>query len=632
MRQLQSSTATLAGLQEAVRAVQATKGIKKVILITDGYPNGGQEPYNYVQTLRAGGIIEVVALGVGNNVAMENLQKMSTSGTAFQLVDYHQLMAEALNATKPEPEPPVKIAILCESDIEPGMNELEHLELTLKLTNKNSDEWVKGGVRLEFEAGDFFEGKQIAFKEDIGPDQDVKRVMRLLVRGGASQLKFPESLLYKISVGNGEWQGVSSFSTGYLRGDFMTGRKYNVLPMGPKGHGKSSTVNTLISSLSKKSVKQTFGVADVDDHVTDRLSHVDVADMLAAGHNGVAEPNLDQLPFKFWDIWGLDSEDQRGGQVAGVFDSLNGVFEPLIRGVIPEGTHRTQLGSVNTYAKQPTVESHMHCLVMVCRLATYMDAAAMDMVKNLCLKYIQMPMVGPVVVVTGCDTVEDPKARADHVQKMRAALPVKKHVFFLQNYTDQAERNSKIDLEARKVLLAIRDVSEENIRKLEKLYPHSQPMYEQKPAHIGVQSTPVHAHSVRPPPSGGSAPPPQTMPALLASLGLAHYNVGYQLEDLRGSSRAEVLECLADYIPQAPDRERVADAIIGVGGAPASTSGPTWDQIFPASLAQTLVDSGYLPSDFRGNTLEQAVETLRDAIPQQARATMVARKTLEALK
>ena len=364
-------------------------------------------------------------------------------GAAFQLDEWREkLLPSLVRAPRAAAEPPVRIAVRCESDIEP-VSELDKLDLQLVLHNKGEE--PLSGIQVTFLGNDFFEERVCNVKSVV--EGSVTWKFFLLAKPTSESTMFPEGLEYVVRVGPDQWRGEVSFSSGFVRGDFFQPEdRYNVLVLGAKGAGKSATLNSLITCVSKREQKTAFGVADVSDHVTDTFSSVEMRDM-------IKEDRCEALPFRFYDLWGVDVSTLVG---------LRDLFPDLVCGNVPEGTHRNDLYVKQKFHEQVTVARHMHCLVLVVRLGAYHQPEVMKDLNDMCSWWLKLNLIGPVIVVTAIDLVKDLTTRARHIEEMRAQLPVAQDVFFVENYVEEEQRVPRIDLQSRRVLLAIRDVSRRN--------------------------------------------------------------------------------------------------------------------------------------------------------------------------
>ncbi|KAI3647016.1 hypothetical protein MP228_007237 [Amoeboaphelidium protococcarum] len=449
MRQIGHGTATLNGVMAAHELIKSQTRLSSLIIFTDGSPNENQEPYDYINTSMPG--VDVLAVGIGC-VVEQNLRAMTTSGELYLVQNFDALLLIMEQASQVVPEPPVSLMLTCGEDFK-GSDFVKKMNLKVILSNKG-DEELAGGFTLQFQECKYFESKTVLIPDTIPGDDSVEKDVKLIIRPGADTVDFPEMLKYTITYGpGGKWQGCATFITGFLRGEFFTDLKYNILPFGGKGQGKSSLMNSLATCLSKGNfVLDAFSEQNQSDHVTEKYSKLDMSDF-------INEPGCENLPFVFYDIWGTDHDNM---------EDMKNMFNNIIRGMVPVGTHRSKLTDVDMTARSP--ENHIHCLLIVIRLSAYLDEELMEQVAQISKKWAQLELIGPIVVVTGIDQTDDESAREESMREMLNRLPVQRDVFFVQNYSKQRTRNAKIDIQMRQILLAIRQNAERNMQIINKFF------------------------------------------------------------------------------------------------------------------------------------------------------------------
>jgi hypothetical protein len=506
------------------------------------------------------------------------------------------------------------------------------IEFQLHLSNKSDSETLEKGFVVKFEASAYFESKEVSIKEPIGPDESVSKLVKLLIRAGAHHNDFPESLVYKITYGGqASWKASAAFNTGFLRGTFMTGdrEKYNVMPFGMKGHGKSSLMNSLATSLSKGNrVLQMFSALQLSDHVTETFSCQSLSDCYD-------EEGFEKMPFVFYDMWGVD------GNVA----ELRQYFPQFVRGCVPLNTHREKLKSI--IYQVPSPEAHIHCLLIVTRLASRLDSNDMEMIATLCKDWISLDLVGPVVVVTGVDNVENPELRAQGINEMRSLLPAKQNVFFVQNYTNQSQRSPRIDIEMRKILVAVRNVSLENIKRIKKKYgiPIDRPTTAGSSSSASSRrDAPANSASTASRPQATIPTPQRNPPAsnardlntILAALGVPIMDdLDFVVDDFEDSDKNEIQQAFEQVGYDAADAANIANEIYKQFHPEQSAEADDiqWAELLPRlsqNYADILLNSGFSPNDFLGSTMEDIKRFMKDdlRLPTPV-SNMIARRLTE---
>lgn len=319
----------------------------------------------------------------------------------------------------------------------------------------------------------------------------------------------------------------------------------------------------------------------------------------------------------------------------------------LVRGKVPLNVHREKVGEIDAQASNP--DNHIHCLVIVLRLAAHLDMEIMDMVEKVTKKWIDMDLVSPVFVVTAIDQSEDLKDRADNIREMQQKLPAQQNVFFVESYTAQKTRCTKIDMQMRKVLIAIRDVSKRSkmiiINKYFGLSAANSPMLPtaatsatRSPSSSTAVPTARAAEPARAPmPSAGTAAAggsAQSIEDLMARLNLNKWvpkgGVPYPLEDFRGEGENDVQSVVADFVFDKTDASRLAQEIVPSFRPKVERVQLRWPQfvpsISPVDLLQQLEASGAIPEVFKDSSKEEIAEVLvSDLKINKIRANAIAR-------
>ncbi len=108
-------------------------------------------------------------------------------------------------------------------------------------------------------------------------------------------------------------------------------------------------------------------MANLPDHVTNDYTCRRASELLKVAFPD--EEGLEDLPFVFFDTWGFENEE---------FDEYLRLFRHMVRGKVPLGTERTQ--TKNLDLEPPSLERHIHCLLIVLQFASYLDGARMAQV------------------------------------------------------------------------------------------------------------------------------------------------------------------------------------------------------------------------------------------------------------
>lgn len=422
-----------------------------------------------------------------------------------------------------EAKRPVSLTIECHSDLSTRGTEKV---VFLRVEARNLlDEYIDGGLRVVFFGDDFFEERVAQLGSGLGSGASISCDIDLVTTPCMGRPVFPLELTFALGCGMNSWHGKVRFSTGVLRGDFMTGSQFglgdlNILAVGGKGHGKSSTLNSLLTILCKRDVVAGFSVAKLADHVTNSFSSLPAGQVLRS----LGEDGCEKIPFVFFDIWGTDDRN---------YEEIVRFFPEIVDGRIRLHAKRDALAD----AIQPPVASqHIHGLLQVVQLAAYLDPQRMAEIEMMTQLWASLGFMGPIIVVAGIDKIEDEDLLREHKAKMLSRLPPNATTFFVENYTDQQRRDAFIDSTMRDLLLCIQEQATYN-----KLHIHSRTLKRQADWPLEFF---LHYLQL-----------PDWIPQ---ARGLYH-------SDFKGFSWEQIVETLRTFVFLEEDIEKLAPALIHLG-------------------------------------------------------------------
>lgn len=433
------ATNPTAGFEEAKLLFNnfARPSAKRVLFWpTDAKYSSERVPASIASTLKFSEHVTIFGVGLGDHDPRV-LESVSSHGYSFHQSDFHKALSALTEVTKEKEEKPTRELVIVPYLEKSPLNVKEGIQLKLRLKNEGR-EVIPAGSLIKFTAGDFLVKDNVKIQQAIHPQQQIDLNIHLAVTAEANFKTLPEFIDMSIVDPNDspiftEHDRIR-LSTEHLVGSLVNWQSpdpdipvANVLLFGCIGAGKSSLINSVLTSLSSE-VQQTAVVGGSEDHVTSTLARFRLWNI----------PGIPKVRVNLWDTWGLTATNYHSEFVKlllrGAF--ANG-FHMKERFVLREAIeHDLALGNVG--------ERSMHAALVVVpqgitadsNLATSMKAAFKDMGEH---------GLNPVVVVTHIDErspEEYPSLRKQIADLFRIS---ENRIYLVQNYVTQAEKNFTID-------------------------------------------------------------------------------------------------------------------------------------------------------------------------------------------
>jgi len=263
--------------------------------------------------------------------------------------------------------------------------------------------------------------------------------------------QFPGEVVFNYTIANIKRRGAIILGTGFLRGDFETAHVINVLLFGMKGTGKSSLLNSLLTSLSMGIKRNSLvTVAKQNTHVTLNYQKISIGENIkdSDNDNDLMNDRTDKknIKFQIFDPWGDSDQDYKQAQI-----------KHLLQGQIPPGTPRNISDDCIT---EPIKKNVIHCVCFVIPIGFVLeDDDVKTHVRGTMEKVIALGYQ-PMIVVTRIDEIEQIELREELQDRLIAMVPASpNNILFHQNYHSENIRVNSIDLSSRKILNTMKSLA-----------------------------------------------------------------------------------------------------------------------------------------------------------------------------
>jgi len=191
------------------------------------------------------------------------------------------------------------------------------------------------------------------------------------------------------------------------------------------GCGKSSFVNS-IYTLFREDREIYATVGGIHDHVTLSYDRMDFPD------------HLDNLPFRFWDTWGLTTEN---------YNLSDSMMLNILSGRIPPGTNMEEdiQQVVDIDENEDTMNNHMiHCLLLFMPSDVINNKNMLTKLYECFSEATSKYRINPIVVITKAD-LSPQKTNVIMNEIVHNFNITPSRIFILKNYTDENIKSMTID-------------------------------------------------------------------------------------------------------------------------------------------------------------------------------------------
>jgi len=459
MTQIGGGTNLLQAMNDAYQEFALTRrptNTKQLWVITDGDYENISATALAAQKLAREKQVTIYAVGVGNKVTLAALNRVASVSCSYLVKDFDSA-AKVLNADGQK-----DLSVQLNADLvfqEPIPLRLgQEAILKVEVTNVGKRK-IPANSRILFKGNDYFREKYAIIPDEIpiGREYTLEQVKLVpKIKGNKSNLDaqiLAVPAVLEVSVSDDAGNDVYCDCTGFfINHEDFSGDIYsyapvfpeipqaNVITFGPPGAGKSSFVNSVISSLGDHIANLNVAGA-TRDVVTSTLVQFPLNRL----------PSFQDIKFALYDIPGLDGKNYQGEELA-----------LLMYGLMPfeiDFKHNaTRYQTVRGHRSTPEEEfrRQAHVVAFFVPQGVAGDSDVMNRLAN-CLKIITVDHKRKaIVIISHADEVPAPEDRKVIQEDVCNALSIDgSSVFFLENYVDTKDKQFNVDKNVLRILLAM---------------------------------------------------------------------------------------------------------------------------------------------------------------------------------
>lgn len=201
----------------------------------------------------------------------------------------------------------------------------------------------------------------------------------------------------------------------------------NILLFGVAGSGKSSFINSVLTTLGKV-VSSVAAVGGGSNHVTTDITRFKLSQM----------PGLEKVYVNFFDIWGLDQN---------TFQKGSNMLLEILNGNLPEG-YQMKERTMNTAELEESQwnanERRIHCILTFMPISILDSIAIAESLKSNLQLCVSKYKINPILIVTRASQAGD---EVDLVKKKISdffSIP-EGSIYMMDNYTKEKEKSMRVD-------------------------------------------------------------------------------------------------------------------------------------------------------------------------------------------